>query len=182
VIVPTEAVIATGKRSVVIVAEGDGKFTPVDVEPGAESEGDTEIRRGLQAGQKVVTSGQFLIDSEASLRGTARRMGSAKAAPDPAQATYRSSGKVEAIGGTDITLSHEAIPQLRWNAMTMTFVLSDPRLATGIGIGQRVTFEFRGKGEGVYEIVSIAPAGASAPAPGAAAAHAHGAGAPGARP
>ena len=182
VIVPTEAVIATGKRSVVIVAEGDGKFTPVDVEPGAESEGDTEIRRGLQAGQKVVTSGQFLIDSEASLRGTARRMGSAKAAPDPAQATYRSSGKVEAIGGTDITLSHEAIPQLRWNAMTMTFVLSDPRLATGIGIGQRVAFEFRGKGEGVYEIVSIAPAGASAPAPGAAAAHAHGAGAPGARP
>jgi Cu(I)/Ag(I) efflux system membrane fusion protein len=94
-IVPTEAVIATGKRSVVIVADGDGKFTAVDVEPGAESNGETEIRRGLQAGQKVVTSGQFLIDSEASLRGTAARMG-AKGAPEPPQAAHGASGKVEA--------------------------------------------------------------------------------------
>jgi Cu(I)/Ag(I) efflux system membrane fusion protein len=179
-IVPTEAVIATGKRSVVIVAEGDGKFTPVDVEPGAESNGETEIRRGLQAGQKVVTSGQFLIDSEASLRGTAARMGVAKAASEPAQATYRSSGTVEAIDGTDITLSHEAIPQLRWNAMTMTFALSDPRLAAAVRIGQQVAFEFRGKGDGVYEIVSIASASASAGT--RAAVHAHGASASGAKP
>ena len=177
-VVPTEAVIATGKRSVVIVAEGEGKFTPVEVEPGAEGNGETEIRRGLQAGQRVVTSGQFLIDSEASLRGTAARMSSAKAAPEPARAAYRSSGKVEAIERTDITLSHEAIPQLGWDAMTMTFVLPDPRLATGIRIGQRVTFEFRSKGGGVYEIASIASAAASADAP----AHVHGAGAPGAKP
>jgi Cu(I)/Ag(I) efflux system membrane fusion protein len=91
-IVPTEAVIATGKRSVVIVAEGDGRFTPVDVEPGAEGNGETEIRRGLQAGQKVVTSGQFLIDSEASLRGAAARMGSAKPAPN---ATHGAGDAVE---------------------------------------------------------------------------------------
>ncbi len=77
VLVPTEAVIQTGSRNVVIVAEGGGKFTPVDVEPGMESGGRTEIRRGLEAGQKVVVSGQFLIDSEASLRGTATRMGDA---------------------------------------------------------------------------------------------------------
>ena len=44
---------------------------------GIESEGQTEIRNGLEAGQKVVVSGQFLIDSEASLRGTATRMGDA---------------------------------------------------------------------------------------------------------
>jgi Cu(I)/Ag(I) efflux system membrane fusion protein len=94
------------------VAEGDGRFTPVDVEVGAESNGDTEIRGGLQAGQKVVVSGQFLIDSEASLRGMATRMEGAKTARG-AQGTYRSSGKIEAIEGADITLSHEAIPQLR---------------------------------------------------------------------
>ena len=178
-IVPTEAVIATGKRSVVIVAEGDGKFTAVDVEPGVESNGETQIRHGLQAGQRVVTSGQFLIDSEASLRSTAARMGSATAAPEPAQATYRSSGKVEAIDGTDITLSHDAIPQLRWGAMTMTFGLSDPRLGAGLQVGQRVAFEFRAKGEGAYEIVSIS---AGTRSDGSAAAHAHGTGAPGAKP
>jgi Cu(I)/Ag(I) efflux system membrane fusion protein len=48
---------------------------PVDVETGGESNGLTEIRKGLAAGQKVVTSGQFLVDSEASLKGSVARMG-----------------------------------------------------------------------------------------------------------
>jgi Cu(I)/Ag(I) efflux system membrane fusion protein len=74
-LVPSEAVIQTGKRSVVVVAQGDGKFAPVDVEIGLDSNGQTEIRKGLQAGQKVVVSGQFLVDSEANLKAAATRMG-----------------------------------------------------------------------------------------------------------
>lgn len=73
-LVPTEAVIQTGKRSVVMVAQEDGKFVPTDVEVGTETNGQTEIRKGLKAGQKVVISGQFLLDSEASLKGTTTRM------------------------------------------------------------------------------------------------------------
>ena len=74
-LVPTEAVIQTGTRSVVMLALGDGKFSPVDVETGLDANGMTEIRKGLAAGQKVVVSGQFLLDSEASLRGAKARMG-----------------------------------------------------------------------------------------------------------
>jgi Cu(I)/Ag(I) efflux system membrane fusion protein len=74
-LVPSEAVIQTGKRSVVVVAQGDGKFAPVDVEVGVDSNGQTEIRKGLQAGQKVVVSGQFLVDSEANLKASTTRMG-----------------------------------------------------------------------------------------------------------
>jgi Cu(I)/Ag(I) efflux system membrane fusion protein len=74
-LVPSEAVIRTGTRSVVMVAKGEGAFSPVDVETGTESNGQVEIRTGLAAGQKVVVSGQFLIDSEASLKGTAHRAG-----------------------------------------------------------------------------------------------------------
>ena len=74
-LVPSEAVIQTGKRSVVVVAQGDGKFAPVDVEVGLDSNGQTEIRKGLQAGQKVVVSGQFLVDSEANLKASTTRMG-----------------------------------------------------------------------------------------------------------
>jgi len=74
-LVPTEAVIQTGKRSVVVVAQGEGKFAPVDVEVGVDSNGQTEIRKGLQAGQKVVISGQFLVDSEANLKASTTRMG-----------------------------------------------------------------------------------------------------------
>jgi len=82
-LVPTEAVIQTGKRSVVIVAQDDGRFAPVNVETGIEAGGRTEIRKGLAAGQKVVVSGQFLIDSEASLKATTTRMGDTPAGSKP---------------------------------------------------------------------------------------------------
>ena len=78
-LVPTEAVIQTGKRTVVMLSEPDGRFRPVDVETGLESEGLTEIRRGLQAGQRVVVSSQFLIDSESSLKGVEARLNEAPA-------------------------------------------------------------------------------------------------------
>jgi Cu(I)/Ag(I) efflux system membrane fusion protein len=77
-LVPSEAVIQTGSRSVVILARDGGQFQPVDVEPGGEGNGLTEIRKGLAAGQKIVLSGQFLLDSEASLKGTASRMDGAE--------------------------------------------------------------------------------------------------------
>ncbi len=75
-LVPSEAVIRTGTRDVVIVAEGDGRFRPVHVELGAERGGQTIVRAGLDVDDEVVTSGQFLIDSEASLTGAYQRMGS----------------------------------------------------------------------------------------------------------
>jgi Cu(I)/Ag(I) efflux system membrane fusion protein len=80
-VVPSEAVIATGKRNVVIVAEGSGKFMPVDVIVGRERDGKTEILNGVTEGQTVVSSGQFLIDSESSLRSTLKRFEAAPAAP-----------------------------------------------------------------------------------------------------
>lgn len=72
--VPSEAVIQTGTRSVVIVAEAKGHYRAADVSLGSERDGRSEIRSGLEAGQQVVTSGQFLIDSEASLKGVLSRL------------------------------------------------------------------------------------------------------------
>jgi len=73
-LVPSEAVIKTGRRSVVVRAEGEGKFTPADIEVGLEHDGETEILSGLEAGEEVVVSGQFLIDAEASLKATTTRL------------------------------------------------------------------------------------------------------------
>ncbi|NVZ18364.1 efflux RND transporter periplasmic adaptor subunit [Pseudomonas costantinii] len=67
--VPSEALIRTGKRVLVMLAEEGGRFRPVEVEVGAENQDQTVIRSGLLEGQQVVASGQFLLDSEASLRG-----------------------------------------------------------------------------------------------------------------
>lgn len=78
-LVPTEALIQTGKRSVVMLAEEDGRFRPVEVETGIDSGGQTEVKRGLALGQRVVVSSQFLIDSEASLKGVEARLNEAPA-------------------------------------------------------------------------------------------------------
>lgn len=80
--VPSESVIATGKRKVVIVKEAGG-FRPVDVTTGQEKAGQTEILSGLKAGEQVVVSGQFLIDSEASLSGVLSRLGQQARPDDP---------------------------------------------------------------------------------------------------
>jgi membrane fusion protein, copper/silver efflux system len=159
-LVPTEAVIQTGKRTVVIVAQGDGKFAPVDVEIGIETGGQTEIRKGLEAGQKVVVSGQFLIDSESSLRATATRMGEAPApgASDAAAVTHRGTGKVEHIDKDEITLSHSPIASLQWPAMTMGFKAPPNGIPDNVRVGDTVSFELRQTKEGTYEITAISPA------------------------
>ncbi len=73
-VVPTESVIRTGNRAVVIVALGDGRFLPVDVTVGLEADGRIQVLSGLSGAEKVVTSGQFLIDSEAKLASAVNAM------------------------------------------------------------------------------------------------------------
>jgi Cu(I)/Ag(I) efflux system membrane fusion protein len=76
-LVPSEAVIRSGTRNVVLVADGPGKFRSVPVEVGMEGNGKTEVLAGLNVGEQVVVSGQFLLDSEANLRtGLSRLEGS----------------------------------------------------------------------------------------------------------
>lgn len=167
-LVPTEAVIQTGRRTVVILAEEDGRFRPVEVKAGVESGGQTEIKEGLQAGQRVVVSSQFLIDSEASLRGVEARLNNgqqgaaaaaaAPAGPDNAQ-RHEGQGRVEAIGADTLTLSHGPIASLKWPSMTMDFK-PPPRTAMPRNLqpGDRITFEFVMPKEGEPQITRIAPA------------------------
>jgi Cu(I)/Ag(I) efflux system membrane fusion protein len=67
--VPRSAVINTGTRQIVYVDKGKGYFEPREVQTGMRTEGMVEIRGGLTAGEKVAASGNFLIDSEAQLKG-----------------------------------------------------------------------------------------------------------------
>lgn len=83
-VVPDDALIATGQQTRVIVAETDGHFRPLAVRTGRSADGYTEILDGMRGGEKVVVSGQFLIDSEASLSGALQRLGDGQAAPAPA--------------------------------------------------------------------------------------------------
>jgi Cu(I)/Ag(I) efflux system membrane fusion protein len=111
----------------------------------------------------VVVSGQFLIDSEASLRGSAIRMADTPAAAEaraPEGPLYRAEGRVEQIDKQEITLSHGPIPALQWGAMTMDFKLPATGLPPGIAVGTMVAFEFRQANDGAYQIANmhLAPA------------------------
>ena len=79
VYIPVSALIQTGQSQRVAVALGKGRFDICPVVAGFESGGNVEILKGLRAGQKIVVSSQFLIDSEANLDAAALRMGANKA-------------------------------------------------------------------------------------------------------
>lgn len=148
-LVPSEALIRTGKRTLVMLALDKGRYRPAEVQTGRESGDDTEILAGLSEGEKIIASGQFLIDSEASLSGVAARpIGSATSATTPAAsakpspALYETTGRIEQITGNSVTLSHQPVPAIGWPAMTMTFALPSPSIARGLKTGDRVRFGF----------------------------------------
>jgi len=167
-LVPSEAVIQTGTRSVVMLAQEGGRFAPVDVQAGMEANGQVEILKGLEAGQKVVVSGQFLIDSEASLKATVTRMGEGSApapeSPAPpaagsnaAPATHHASGVVEQVTHDSITISHGPVPTMQWPAMTMAFAVPHG-MPVKAKVGDKVSFDFRQAPGGTFELTRIEPA------------------------
>jgi Cu(I)/Ag(I) efflux system membrane fusion protein len=143
--VPSEAVIRTGARALVMLAGKGGRYQAVEVKLGREDAGRTEVLAGLSEGDKVVASGQFLIDSEASLAGLRVRPLSGPSAVAPAAAApalNQTRGVIEALSGDQITISHEPVPAIGWPAMTMTFKLGSPTLARGFKVGDRIAFGF----------------------------------------
>jgi Cu(I)/Ag(I) efflux system membrane fusion protein len=172
VLVPVEAVISTGTRNVVIIDRGDGKFAPVDVEVGRGSGDMVEIVKGVSAGDRVVTSSQFLIDSEASLRGVLKRMegGEAPAASHEGHSTGASvgasagavrhvgSGVVRNVDLSALMIQHGAIPSAGMGAMTMEYKAPKSGIPKELKEGMPVDFEFVLTPKGEYELTRISAA------------------------
>jgi Cu(I)/Ag(I) efflux system membrane fusion protein len=153
-LVPSEAVIRTGQRDVVVLADADAegrqRFRAVDVEVGEEGGGRTEIRKGLSRGAKVVASGQFLIDSEASLKTSLARMG------EPG--VHRGEGRVERVGPEGVTLSHGPIASMNnMPGMTMTFKSPPGGAPAAVKEGARVDFAFKVDEQGGFQLTEIKP-------------------------
>jgi multidrug efflux pump subunit AcrA (membrane-fusion protein) len=86
VAIPSLAVLRTGERNLVIVALGEGRFAPREVTLGAEGGGLVQVLSGLEAGERVVTSSQFLLDSESNLREAIQKLFASRtggAEPEP---------------------------------------------------------------------------------------------------
>ena len=159
--VPTESVIATGTRKVVIVKSETG-YRPVEVTTGQERDRYTEVLNGLAEGEEVVVSGQFLIDSEASLSGVLTRLSQQDKAMDhdmgemhdmakhqdhvmPSEKMIKGRGKVIDLNvkTKHVTLSHEPIEALGWPSMTMGFKVKDSKQLSKLKAGDEVEFDLK---------------------------------------
>ena len=178
--VPREAVIRAGQGDRVILALGEGRFRPQVVRTGIVSGSRIEIISGLSEGDAVVTSGQFLLDSEANgEQAFARLMAESTADSTPATAmvmertagmnmattpsptantaeVYATTGSITEIrAGASMTISHEAVAELGWPAMVMAFQVPAELDISTLEVGDRVAFEFTAAAQGMYQLRRI---------------------------
>lgn len=167
IVIPREALIRTGNDERVIISIGDGKFQPRDITAGIESGEFIEVIKGLNVGDKIVTSGQFLIDSEASLKASIARMSSSNDAISnngmtDVKADMVKSKKIIGTGvlkemmpmKNKINMAHDPIPALDWPDMVMDFDVKSDVSLKGLNKDDKVEFELE-KSENGYVIKSI---------------------------
>jgi len=168
--IPREALIRTGEGERVILSLGDGKFAPRDVVSGIESGDRIEIVKGLDGSEEVVTSSQFLLDSEASIKASLNRMSEPKSDMKMDMDNMQSASKMVTGKGVvrelmpdegKINMSHDPIPALGWPDMTMDFTLAEGASTEGLKPGMAVEFDMVEKND-AYMIESIRPLDAMA--------------------
>jgi len=179
--IPREALIPTGAEQRVIVALGEGRFKAQPVTVGIESSDRVEIRSGLKEGEQVVTSAQFLLDSESSVRASLQRL---TAPPKPDKSAGSGFGRASAGTGKNrdvfhqiwtegvintveadahtLNVTHEPIPELNWPTMTMDFPVAKGVKLEGLKPDRKMRFRISEGADGRYQIDAIDP---SPPAP-----------------
>ncbi len=164
VTVPLSAVIDSGTRQIVLLAQGEGRFTPREVKLGARSDDFVEVLDGVKDGELVVVAANFLIDAESNLKAAVAGFGAAPAAPvaaasAPAARTagHQAQGTIDSIDAKDnsINLRHGPVASLKWPAMTMEFKLANATLLKGLKAGDQVSVEFVERQAGEWVITSV---------------------------
>lgn len=163
-LIPREALIRTGSQARVVLALGDGKFKSVAVEVGRVSERQVEIQSGLKEGERIVTSAQFLIDSESSKTSDFKRMAQ-RDQPDEqidveADADPRSVWVAARINNLMpahrmVTIEHEAIPDWQWPTMTMDFTVAEAVDMDALKQGARLHVQITNNNSGGYQITQV---------------------------
>ena len=164
VTVPVSAVIDSGTRQIVLLSQGEGRFTPREVKLGARSDDFVEVREGVKAGELVVVTANFLIDAESNLKAAVTGFGTAAPAPAAAasapaakSAGHQAQGVIDSIDAKDasINLRHGPVASLNWPAMTMEFKLANAALLKDLKAGDKVSVEFVERQAGEWVITSV---------------------------
>ena len=161
--IPREALIRTGRQERVVTVKEDGRFRVRPVRSGQEYGERVEILEGLEAGQVIVASGLFLIDSESSVTAETARLDAGgevvhehEETPDETPEQAQGEGRINRIDADErvINLDHDPIPALEWPAMTMDFAVAGGIDLSALAEDQRVRFSIR-REDGKWRIVSI---------------------------
>ncbi|RCU51040.1 efflux RND transporter periplasmic adaptor subunit [Corallincola holothuriorum] len=152
-IVPREAVIRTGQQDRVVLALGEGKFKSVEVKLGRLSDLDVEIVKGVEANDSIVTSAQFLLDSESNISSDFMRM---TIYEQSASENVWAEGLVTAMNPSvrTVTIDHKPVEAWEWPAMVMDFHVADSIELEQLQPGTSLHFEIS-KIESGYRIVGI---------------------------
>jgi membrane fusion protein, copper/silver efflux system len=149
-LVPSEAVIRTGSQDRLVLALGEGRFKSVAVTLGAQFGDQLAIIDGVEAGDNIVRSAQFLLDSESSIDSDFQRMTALR----PSQVWTQ--GEVQSIDLANRTLgvSHHPIPEWQWPAMEMDFSVAEGVDMSQLGKDQTLHLQVEQEGD-EYRITTI---------------------------
>lgn len=150
--IPREAVIRTGKQNRVVMALGNGQFKSVEVQLGQMDDDQVEVTRGLKEGETIVTSAQFLIDSESSKTSDFKRIDHQETLFTPVWVN----GIVEHVmpGMGMVKLTHDPIPEWDWPVMTMMFFVDDSLNINTFEQGKTLKVQLE-KDEDDYVIIDV---------------------------
>lgn len=152
-IVPKDAVIRTGDNDRVVLALDEGSFKSIAVDIGRVDDQYAEILSGIDTGERVVVSAQFLLDSESSKASDFKRMDHGDELNDGPTSGW-TSGTINEVNSVEriINLSHERIEAFNMMGMTMNFVVADSVDIETLKEGMTLEVEVS-KGDGpMYEI------------------------------
>jgi len=157
-LIPKEALIRTGNQDRVVLALGQGSFKSVAVSVGRYDSESVEILAGLSEGEEIVSSAQFLLDSESSKSSDFKRMNHDDSTEDDdTPDSVWVSAKIQSLMADHkmLTLVHEAIPEWDWPEMTMDFIATDAVDFSQLNVGLSLHVEVTKTAGGNYQISNI---------------------------
>ena len=151
-VIPSEAIIRTGSQNRVVLALDEGQFKSIAVGLGQNGDQWIEITEGLSEGDRVVTSAQFLLDSESSKTSDFVRL-EAGSQPDSVWAAAR---VIEVMTDSAmVKLDHDPIPEWEWPQMTMMFSVADEVDIDALAAGQSLRVEINKASDRDFRITQI---------------------------
>ena len=152
-LIPREGLIRTGEQDRVVLALGEGSFKSVAVEAGREDQHYVEILNGLKEGESIVSSAQFLIDSESSKTSDFKRMHSKENLPDSVWVAAVIEDRLP--DQRVVTVRHDAIAEWSMAAMTMNFSIAETINIESLTPGTELHMQITMGDSGLYEIIGV---------------------------